>query len=305
MVRLKAFIVIIGFIVLGGILFINFTSDTFHVKEHDSSKTNETMGDKRSIHEMTDQELIAHFIDHQADYNKYNDFIEENLNMIDFSMEQVMMGASISSNSNWENLSSELVDGVEKGINTTEFYINQARKLKEIPLFSHDIHSTYLKALDEFEQVIDMMESYRGGTVNLALISSEYNTATDYVDETHSKMAELDSFIYRLMSAKEDGTTSNVKQEFQKENEMITEETVSSIPTGIDISPPASEGLYHIQAGAFSAKENALALESDLKAHGFETIIQRDGELYIVQVGAFSVKKKCRRYACETSIIWL
>ena len=86
---------------------------------------------------------------------------------------------------------------------------------------------------------------------------------------------------------------------FQKENEVILQETEPSVPTGIDITSPAPEGLYRVQAGAFSSNANALALESDLKSHGFETTIKKNGELYIVQVGAFKVKKNAEDVIAE------
>lgn len=89
---------------------------------------------------------------------------------------------------------------------------------------------------------------------------------------------------------------------FQKENEIIIQETDISVPTEIDTSAPVSEGLYYVQAGAFSSNENALTLKSELKANGFETIIRRDGELYIVQVGAFSVKKNAEDVLVELQL---
>lgn len=52
----------------------------------------------------------------------------------------------------------------------------------------------------------------------------------------------------------------------------------------------SSSILYRVQTGAFSNKDNAVALESKLKAQGFDTYIVQVGNLYKVQVGAFGVK---------------
>lgn len=51
-----------------------------------------------------------------------------------------------------------------------------------------------------------------------------------------------------------------------------------------------SKVLYRVQTGAFSNKDNAVALEGKLKAQGFDTYIVQVGNLYKVQVGAFGVK---------------
>ena len=53
---------------------------------------------------------------------------------------------------------------------------------------------------------------------------------------------------------------------------------------------PVAKTLYRVQTGAFSNKANAVALESKLKAQGFDTYIVQVGNLYKVQVGAFGVK---------------
>ena len=82
-----------------------------------------------------------------------------------------------------------------------------------------------------------------------------------------------------------------IESESENENEIITQE--------VDTPPATLEKLYHVQAGAFSSNANALALESDLKTHGFETTIKKNGELYIVQVGAFKVKKNAEDVIAE------
>ena len=82
-----------------------------------------------------------------------------------------------------------------------------------------------------------------------------------------------------------------IEYENEIENEIITQEVDTPVAT--------SEKLYHVQAGAFSSNANALALESDLKSHGFETTIKKSGELYIVQVGAYRVKKNAEDVLVE------
>lgn len=51
-----------------------------------------------------------------------------------------------------------------------------------------------------------------------------------------------------------------------------------------------ADTLYKVQTGAFKQKSNAQALETKLKAAGFDTYIVNTGGYYKVQVGAFSKK---------------
>ena len=51
-----------------------------------------------------------------------------------------------------------------------------------------------------------------------------------------------------------------------------------------------ADTLYKVQTGAFKQKSNAQALETKLKAAGFDTYIVNMGGYYKVQVGAFSKK---------------
>ena len=52
----------------------------------------------------------------------------------------------------------------------------------------------------------------------------------------------------------------------------------------------SQQGLYKVQTGAFTVKGNATALQTKLKAQGFDTFIVQVGQYYKVQVGAYSVK---------------
>ncbi len=47
---------------------------------------------------------------------------------------------------------------------------------------------------------------------------------------------------------------------------------------------------YRVQTGAFSQKDNAVALEGKLKAAGFDTYVVQSNNFYKVQVGAFAIK---------------
>lgn len=51
---------------------------------------------------------------------------------------------------------------------------------------------------------------------------------------------------------------------------------------------PVEQVLYRVQTGAFSKKENALALKAKLETEGFDTYLMKVGSLFKVQVGAFS-----------------
>ncbi|WP_078392322.1 N-acetylmuramoyl-L-alanine amidase [Shouchella patagoniensis] len=48
--------------------------------------------------------------------------------------------------------------------------------------------------------------------------------------------------------------------------------------------------IYRVQAGAFSSRANAEALQARLRADGYEALITESGGLFRVQVGAFSVR---------------
>ena len=51
-----------------------------------------------------------------------------------------------------------------------------------------------------------------------------------------------------------------------------------------------STKMYKIQVGAFSIKANALKLQAELKAKGFDTYLVEVDKIYKVQVGAYSIK---------------
>lgn len=51
-----------------------------------------------------------------------------------------------------------------------------------------------------------------------------------------------------------------------------------------------TQALYKVQCGAFTVKANATALQTKLKAKGFDTYMVQVGKYYKVQVGAYSVK---------------
>ena len=55
-------------------------------------------------------------------------------------------------------------------------------------------------------------------------------------------------------------------------------------------STSSSSGLYYVQSGAYSKKENADTQAAKLKAKGFEVLIKKNGNLYKVQTGAYSKK---------------
>lgn len=57
--------------------------------------------------------------------------------------------------------------------------------------------------------------------------------------------------------------------------------------------------IYRVQAGAFSQRANAEALQARLQADGYEALIIQSGSLYRVQVGAFSVKANAEALVAE------
>lgn len=54
--------------------------------------------------------------------------------------------------------------------------------------------------------------------------------------------------------------------------------------------PPATDGLYRVQVGAYSELENARRQLAAIQGKGFEALVKKFGNLYKVQTGAYSVK---------------
>ena len=54
--------------------------------------------------------------------------------------------------------------------------------------------------------------------------------------------------------------------------------------------PPATDGLYRVQVGAYSKLENARRQLAAIQGKGFEALVKKFGNLYKVQTGAYSVK---------------
>lgn len=63
-----------------------------------------------------------------------------------------------------------------------------------------------------------------------------------------------------------------------------------------------SGNLYRVQCGAFGQRANADALESKLKAAGYETYMVKADALYKVQLGAFGQKENAERLAAELKV---
>lgn len=62
---------------------------------------------------------------------------------------------------------------------------------------------------------------------------------------------------------------------------------------------PSPTVLYRVQTGAFSKKENALTLKSQLEKAGFATYLVKTSKLYKVQVGAFAKKVNAETQAAK------
>lgn len=58
-----------------------------------------------------------------------------------------------------------------------------------------------------------------------------------------------------------------------------------------EASKEATTNLWRVQAGAFSVKKNATALEKKLKAAGFDTYMVKADGMYKIQIGAYGVRK--------------
>lgn len=67
--------------------------------------------------------------------------------------------------------------------------------------------------------------------------------------------------------------------------------------TSNTVSPPVSKVLYKVQCGAFSKRENAVALQNKLNAINQQNFIVKDDGLYKVQCGAFAVKENANKLA--------
>jgi N-acetylmuramoyl-L-alanine amidase len=60
---------------------------------------------------------------------------------------------------------------------------------------------------------------------------------------------------------------------------------------------PTGEGLYRVQIGAFSSRENADERVAALGADGFSAYVVRDGRLFKVRVGAFRDRARAEELA--------
>lgn len=56
------------------------------------------------------------------------------------------------------------------------------------------------------------------------------------------------------------------------------------------VQPPATDGLYRVQVGAYSELENARRQLAAIQSKGFEALVKQFDNLYKVQTGAYSVK---------------
>ncbi|GAA0321406.1 hypothetical protein GCM10008967_09920 [Bacillus carboniphilus] len=241
MVRFLILMIIVGTFITAAVLYFDQTSTTV-------TKNKERL----SIDEMTTEELMTHLTDDRDDYQTYGDFIEENMRMVDFSMEQLMIALMASQNSNTGKINPDFADRYEGGINTSKAYIKAARDLKKVPPLAGDIHDTYLQALDEFEQAIDLVQSKK----EFSLVSAKYNAGMDYIEETNNKMAELESFAYNLMvnggatqgtdeTSEENLDANNGEETYEEDSSSnASEEEEVSVDVNIDIeSDPSATGI--------------------------------------------------------------
>lgn len=63
--------------------------------------------------------------------------------------------------------------------------------------------------------------------------------------------------------------------------------------------PSSTTGLYKVQVGAYSEKENAEAMVKRVKAKGFDAFAYQSGNVYKVQAGAFSDEKNAETLASK------
>lgn len=73
----------------------------------------------------------------------------------------------------------------------------------------------------------------------------------------------------------------------------------SSPPPAPEEPRPTPTVLYRVQTGAFSKKENALALKAKLEKDGFLTYLVKTKKFYKVQVGAYSKKANAEAQATK------
>lgn len=96
------------------------------------------------------------------------------------------------------------------------------------------------------------------------------------------------------MSYTMNGFRKDVKAMMDKikaESESNTMPELDGVPDEDKVPEANNIGLYKVQVGAFTKKENAQALDKKVKAKGFNTYVTKIDKYWKVQVGAFTKKK--------------
>lgn len=82
-----------------------------------------------------------------------------------------------------------------------------------------------------------------------------------------------------------------------KEVNSILGSSTTSVPATTKPINQTETKLYKVQTGAFTKKDNALALRTKVKVAGFDAIVNYDGKFYRVQVGAYKKKANAENTA--------
>lgn len=75
----------------------------------------------------------------------------------------------------------------------------------------------------------------------------------------------------------------------------LKKKATANAPT-TPVKTPSSGNLYRVQIGAFSVLKNAEDLEKVAKKSGFSTVIKNEEHLYKVQIGAFNRKENAEKF---------
>lgn len=231
------------------------------LKSEPSTETNVSAQQTQTIEDMSDEEILQHLEEYREEYNQYGDFIEENSKMVEFSMEQFMIGVAALQNSNSNKLPYEIEDRFTKGINTFEVYSKEARDYESIPLLAGNIHQTYLNALSEFEKAVSMVDS------NIDKVSDHYNKGMDLIEETFQLMDEINSLAHRLtwsqmFSEQEVESTENdqimEKEEQTKEGQSQEQQSADPGNSSEDIEQSNESNKYHFDEEAIQSNNEKI-----------------------------------------------
>lgn len=168
------------------------------------TETKKVIENELNLEDMSAEEVKQHIEKYNDEYEIYGDFIEENMYMLEFSMEEYMRGVTTFNNGSVPYAEDQ--EMYEKAINTVEKYVRDARNV-EVPPLAHNIHRTYLKALVEFEEAIFLKDEDLTNDTILEKITTHFEKGIQYFERTDEEFNRLDSSVSQKLLSETNKTS--------------------------------------------------------------------------------------------------